>query len=109
MSVLEPIHEDLHWELVYPELAGVPSEDGEVAVEEDQTEIQRLTNMLEEAQIDKALIDKRHGMRNFGENAAQLKSTTTAISATDGYISSLQDASENVNMLSDALRASIKW
>ena len=43
MSVLEPVHEDLHWELVYPELAGVPSEDGEVAIEEDQTEIQRLT------------------------------------------------------------------
>ena len=110
MSVMEPVHEDLHWELVYPELAGVTSEDGEVAIEEDQTEIQRLTNMLEEAQIDKALIDKLgDGMRNLGENAAQLKSTTSAISATDGYVSSLQDASENVNMLSDAYsRASDK-
>ena len=57
--------------------------------------------MLEEAQIDKALIDKLgDGMRNL-EKTRHNKSTTSAISATDGYISSLQDASENV-MLSDA-------
>jgi gliding motility-associated protein GldL len=47
-------------------------------------------------------------MRALGDNAAQLKETSTAVVATDSYVSSLQVASEKVSNLSDAYeRASL--
>ena len=106
LSVMEPVAEDVHWELVYPELAMGAEGDHE----EEKTVTEELTNMLEEANIDQSLIDKLgDGMRNLGENAAKLSSSTSAMTATDSYVSSLEDASQNVSMLSDAYsRASDK-
>ena len=106
LSVMEPVAEDVHWELVYPELAMGAEGDHE----EKKTVTEELTDMLEEANIDQTLIDKLgDGMRNLGENAAKLSSSTSAMTATDSYVSSLEDASQNVSMLSDAYsRASDK-
>jgi len=47
-------------------------------------------------------------MRALGDNAAQLKGVTSAAAATDGYVTSLQAASEKVSSLSEAYeRASV--
>ena len=112
LSVLEPIHEDPHWELVYPELAM-----GEETHEPKQKKVsgggsgvtQELDKMLEEAKIDSALLERLgDGMRTLGDNAAQLKGVTSAAAATDGYVTSLQAASEKVSSLSEAYeRASV--
>jgi gliding motility-associated protein GldL len=111
MSVLEPIHEDPHWELVYPELAM-----GEESAAPKQKKVsggagitQELDKMLEEAKIDSALLERLgDGMRTLGDNAAQLKGVTSAAAATDGYVTSLQAASEKVSSLSEAYeRASV--
>ena len=68
-----------------------------------------LDKMLEEAKIDSALLERLgDGMRTLGDNAAQLKGVTSAAAATDGYVTSLQAASEKVASLSDAYeRASV--
>lgn len=110
LSVLEPVHEDPHWELVYPELAM-----GEASHDDKQKKVsgagitQELDKMLEEAKIDSALLERLgDGMRTLGDNAAQLKGVTSAAAATDGYITSLQAASEKVSSLSEAYeRASV--
>jgi gliding motility-associated protein GldL len=111
MSVLEPIHEDPHWELVYPELAM-----GEESAAPKQKKVsggagitQELDKMLEDAKIDSALLERLgDGMRTLGDNAAQLKGVTSAAAATDGYVTSLQAASEKVSSLSEAYeRASV--
>jgi gliding motility-associated protein GldL len=115
-SAFEPIHEDPNWELVYPELALGHSDD----LNHDALPAGRggkagtgitdqLDKMLEEAKIDGALLERLgDGMRSLGENAAQLKSVTTAAAATDSYVSSLQAASEKVSTLSEAYeRASV--
>lgn len=110
LSVLEPIHEDPHWELVYPELAMAEdsNESGQSRVSRGKI-TDELDKMLEEAKIDKALLERLgDGMRTLGDNAAQLKGVSSAAAATDGYVTSLQAASEKVSALSDAYeRASI--
>lgn len=117
-SAFEPIHEDPNWELVYPELALGNDENF------DPAELQpgrgrggnqgsgitgELDAMLEEAKIDSALIERLgEGMKALGDNAAQLKGVTSAVAATDSYVSSLQAASEQVAKLSDSYeRASV--
>ena len=110
MSVLEPIHEDPHWELVYPELAmGEASADSKPKKISGNGITDELDKMLEEAKIDSALLERLgDGMRTLGDNAAQLKGVTSAAAATDGYVTSLQAASEKVSSLSEAYeRASV--
>ena len=113
ISVLEPIHEDPKWELVYPELAmGEATHDGKakkVSGDSGSGITQELDKMLEEAKIDSALLERLgDGMRTLGDNAAQLKGVTSAAAATDGYVTSLQAASEKVSSLSEAYeRASV--
>jgi gliding motility-associated protein GldL len=117
-SAFEPIHEDPNWELVYPELALGHSDDldhdalpaakgGRGGNGTGITE--HLDKMLEEAKIDGQLLERLgDGMRQLGENAAQLKGVTSAAAATDSYVSSLQAASDKVASLSEAYeRASV--
>ena len=105
-SAFEPIHEDPNWELVYPELAlghddefdpeSLPSKKSESVTEE-------LDNMLSEAQIDSELLTRLgDGMRALSENANQLKDSSSAAVATEGYVQSLQAASDKVSQLSES-------
>ena len=112
-SAFEPIHEDPNWELVYPELAlGHSDELDHSAVSKSKKGAgitDELDKMLAEAKIDSALLERLgDGMRQLGDNAAQLKGVTSAAAATDSYVSSLQAASDKVSTLSAAYeRASV--
>ena len=120
LSAFEPLHEDVNWELVYPELALGNSDALDHEHEEHAPQIshskannssvtEHLDKMLEEAHIDSELLTRLgDGMRALGENAAQLQVISSAAAATDSYVSSLQAASDKVSNLSEAYeRASV--
>lgn len=99
-SAFEPLHVEHDWSLVYPELAGM--EDIEHGANKG-TATQRLDKMLEEAKIGPELIASLgDGMRNLGENALKLSGVADAASATDGYVTNLNNAAGNVKNLSEA-------
>ena len=51
--------------------------------------------------IDQALLDRLgNAMRDLSHNAEQLKSVSSAASATDSYVSSLEEASKKMAALS---------
>jgi gliding motility-associated protein GldL len=113
-SAFEPIHEDPHWELVYPELALGHSDDLDhehlPETKKKSTSVtEELDKMLAEANIEKELLERLgDGMRTLGENASQMNKVAGAAAATDSYVNSLQAASEKVSSLSDAYdRASL--
>jgi len=111
-SAFEPIHEDPHWELVYPELAMGHSDDLDhehVPEKKAKSVTEELDKMLAEANIEKELLERLgDGMRTLGENASQMNKVAGAAAATDSYVNSLQSASEKVASLSDAYeRASV--
>ena len=115
-SAFEPIHEDPDWTLVYPELAlGHEDEIDEEALEEARQNrgggggasgtgiTEHLDNLLEEAKIDKELLERLgDGMRSLSENANQLKAVSSAAGATDSYVASLEEASGRVSKLSES-------
>jgi gliding motility-associated protein GldL len=124
MSTFEPLPHDYHWDLVYPELADVhePGDGEHDHKKEEVTKVvethsvvkvegitQHLDKMLEDAKIDSELLESlAAGMRNLGENAKSLEGISSAVSATDSYVASLQKASDKVANLSDAYeRASL--
>jgi gliding motility-associated protein GldL len=111
-SAFEPLHEDPHWELVYPELAIGDSEelDHQASSKKKSSSVtEELDKMLADAKIEKDLIERLgDGMRTLGENASQMNKVAGAAAATDSYVNSLQSASEKVSSLSEAYeRASL--
>lgn len=102
-SAFEPIHEEVDWSLVYPELAGMHDEDGEHGEKEKKESIsQKLDKMLEEAKIGPDLVQSLgDGMRSLGEQANKLGQITEAAGATNDYVSSVKEAAGNVRNLSN--------
>lgn len=116
-SAFEPLHEDPKWELVYPELALAHDDDfdlyaymdekgetGKTRGKESSTTgiTEQFDHLLQEAQIDAELLNRLgDGIRTLSDNAQGLKSASGAITATDAYTESLEQASSQVRSLSD--------
>jgi gliding motility-associated protein GldL len=99
LSVLEPVHEDPHWELVYPELAM-----GEASAEPKQKKVsggagitQELDKMLEDAKIGPDLISSLgNGIRALNDNVTDLKDLSKAAVATESYTKNVQQAADSL-------------
>jgi gliding motility-associated protein GldL len=102
-SAFEPIHEDIDWSLVYPELAGLHGESSEPEpIEEGASATETLDKMLEEAKIGPELIQSLgDGMRNLTDTTKKLSDVSDAHVATNEYVDSIKSASKNVSSLSD--------
>lgn len=124
MGAFEAPHMEVDWSLVYPELAmahddehGEEGEEGalEASSHSNSSAVattnqgnndavsQKLDQMLMDANIGSDLIESLgSGLRNFGETAQSLNSVGTASQATEGLVTSLENASQNVDKMSDA-------
>jgi gliding motility-associated protein GldL len=99
-SAFEPLHVEYDWTLVYPELAGMEDLEKDKGKKKGSL-TSELDKMLEEAKIGPELIASLGaGMRNLSENALKLSGVADAATATDGYVSNLNDAANSVKTLS---------
>jgi len=126
LSSFQLTHAEPEWSVYYPYL--VPVEDrATVAQENDGTPRNLLTHpvadkggssdgatdkiaeLMEKAKIDQALLDRLgNAMRDLSHNAEQLKDVSSAVSATNSYVSSLEEASKKMSSLSESYqRASV--
>lgn len=98
-------HEEVDWTLVYPELAGIGTSEGEENSQSDLPVTQQLDNMLEEAKIGPELIESLgQGMRNLAETANKLSDLSNAQEATNEYVNSVKNASTSVSNLADTYK-----
>ena len=106
ISVFEPVHEEVDWTLVYPELALGHADDDIHSLPEsstDETVVEQLDNMLAESKIEPELIESLgKGMRNLSDSANKLNDISSASDATEEYVSNLKGASSKVGELSNA-------
>jgi gliding motility-associated protein GldL len=114
LSAFEPLHEEVDWTLVYPELALGHSQDGlhglpevgeieEIDGGSDLSVVEQLDNMLAEAKIEPELIASLgDGLRNLSSSAAGLGDLSKATVATDAFVGNIESASSRVGALSEA-------
>ncbi len=117
-SAFEKPHEEPDWTLVYPELGGIEGSDQVSGREKDHlvrgggsTNVQsislssNLDRMLEEANIGPELIENLSaGLKNLSDNASKLADMSNAAVATQGYIQSMETASQSVLELSQSYK-----
>ena len=125
LSAMEPLHAEPNWAIYYPyllpederpqsadELAAFPKPmelGGGSGVSSETGITEKFDELLANAKIDQALLDRLgSSMRDLSHNAEQLKSVSSAATATDSYVASLEAASTKVSALSEAYeRASV--
>jgi gliding motility-associated protein GldL len=115
LSAMEPLHAEPNWAVYYPYLLPEderpegqdvnafpkPHEIGGGKGSGGTTEM--VAEMMEKAKIDQALLDRLgNAMRDLSNNAEQLKSVSSAASATDSYVSSLEEAAKKMSTLTDS-------
>jgi gliding motility-associated protein GldL len=107
-SAFEPIHEEIDWSLVYPELRGEHGHghDGHhvAAIEEEPQSItEQLDKMLEEAKIEPELLASLGaGLKNLSDSTTKLNNISDASVATDDFVNNIKSASGSVGQLADS-------
>jgi gliding motility-associated protein GldL len=108
LSAFEPVHEETDWSIVYPELAGLEPREtivqtkggagGDVSVEG----LEKLQELLEKISVEPDKISHlSQGLAKLTNTADNLANLADAANATDGYVQTLQKASESVGEFSD--------
>ncbi|MBQ6955455.1 MAG: gliding motility protein GldL [Bacteroidales bacterium] len=107
LSAFEPLHIEWDWSLVYPELAGMKGGDSIDNIDGNGGEsvTEQLDRMLADAKIGPELVERLgHGMENLAESANSLNNMTTAVAATDKFVTNMDVAAEAVGDLSAAYK-----
>lgn len=99
ISAFEPLHKEIDWSIVYPELAGIdPDEE-----KPKGTVSQQLDKMLEEAKVGPDLIKSLgNGLKSLSDNVSNMKDLSSAAAATDEYTKNVTQATQSVSGLSSS-------
>ncbi len=102
VSAFEPLHMDLDWTLVYPELAGM-HDDGHGDKEDKKSITEQLDNMLEEAKIGPELIESLgSGLKSLSDSTSKMNTMADATVATNEFTTNMKSATQKIGGLSDA-------
>jgi gliding motility-associated protein GldL len=127
-SAFEPLHEEIDWSLVYPELAGIP-EDETVEVQAHAGKhgavsggggggygggagavaLAKFDEMLEKSEISPELFQKLGvGMKKLSETTANMTVMGDVSAASAKYMSTVNTANDSLAKLSDSYQATTK-
>jgi gliding motility-associated protein GldL len=124
-SAFEPLHEEVDWSLVYPELAGIPEEEGQELGSRSgrgygavsggggggagSVALAKFDEMLESAEITPDLFQKLGvGMKKLSESTANMNSMGDVASASSKYMNSINIANDSLGQLTDSYQATTK-
>src|SRR5664280_2309923 len=126
-SAFEPLHEEVDWSLVYPELAGIPEDEtpelaahggkyhggggvsGGIGGGAGSVALAKFDEMLEKAEITPDLFQKLGvGMKKLSETTANMNVMGDVTAASTKYMGTINSANENLGKLSESYQATAK-
>jgi gliding motility-associated protein GldL len=127
-SAFEPLHEEVDWSLVYPELAGIPDEGSELPPSSHgkthgggtqfvggggggagSAALAKFDEMLENAEITPDLFQKLGvGMKKLSEATSNMNAMGDVSAASTKYISTIKNADESLGKLADSYQTTTK-
>jgi gliding motility-associated protein GldL len=131
-SAFEPLHEEVDWSLVYPELAGIPEEGEELPAHGAKQHgavgggsgfvgggfagggggsvaLSKFDEMLEKAEITPELFQKLGvGMKKLGDATSNISVMGDISAASNKYMGSINNATESLGKLSDSYQNTTK-
>lgn len=124
-SAFEPLHEEIDWSLVYPELAGIPEDEtpelgsqggkyhgggaGGIGGGVGSVALAKFDEMLEKAEISPDLFQKLGvGMKKLSESTANMNTMGDVSAASSKYMSTINTANDSLGKLSDSYQSTSK-
>jgi gliding motility-associated protein GldL len=129
-SAFEPLHEEVDWSLVYPELAGIPEEGEELPSHGAKrgavgggsglvggfigggggsVALSKFDEMLEKAEITPDLFQKLGvGMKKLGDATSNISVMGDISAASNKYMGSINNATESLGKLADSYQSTTK-
>lgn len=108
ISAFEPIHQEVDWSLVYPELAGMDPSEKKSKNANSGSISQQLDKMLEEAKVGPELISSLGtGLQTLSDNVKGMSDMSSASVATSEYTENVQKASKSLASVSDSYNRAI--
>jgi gliding motility-associated protein GldL len=118
-SAFEPLHEEVDWSLVYPQLAGIPEDESELPAHGKYREgrqvgpgspaLAKFDEMLEKAEITPDLFQKLGvGMQKLSEATANMNAMGDVSAASSKYMNTIKSADESLGKLSESYQATTK-
>ena len=129
-SAFEPLHEEVDWSLVYPELAGIPEDEtpelashggkysgggtgggggGGYGGGSGAVALAKFDEMLENAEISPDLFQKLGvGMKKLSETTANMNAMGDVTAASTKYMNTINSANDSLGKLSDSYQSTAK-
>jgi gliding motility-associated protein GldL len=124
-SAFEPLHEEVDWSLVYPELAGIPDEEaagigsrgarnygavsGGGGGGAGSVALSKFDEMLEKAEITPELFQKLGvGMKKLSEATVNMNAMGDVSAASSRYMNTINVANDSLGKLSDSYQATTR-
>lgn len=124
-SAFEPLHEEVDWSLVYPELAGIPEDEtpelashggkyhggsgGGIGGGVGSVALAKFDEMLEKAEISPDLFQKLGvGMKKLSESTANMNTMGDVSAASSKYMNTINTANDSLGKLSDSYQSTAK-
>jgi gliding motility-associated protein GldL len=123
-SAFEPLHEEVDWSLVYPELSGIGDEDEAQAITSGKyhgggaggigggagsVALSKFDEMLEKAEISPDLFQKLGvGMKKLSESTANMNTMGDISAASSKYMSTINTANDSLGKLADSYQSTTK-
>jgi len=127
-SAFEPLHEEVDWTLVYPELAGIPEDEtpelashggkyhggasgggGGYGGGSGAVALAKFDEMLEKAEISPDLFQKLGvGMKKLSETTANMNVMGDVTAASSKYMNTINSANDSLGKLSDSYQSTMK-
>lgn len=121
-SAFEPLHEEVDWSLVYPELAGITDEEspsrnsvaagfagGAIGGGAGSVALSKFDEMLEKAEITPDLFQKLGvGMKKLGDATSNISAMSDVATATNKYAGAVGTATESLSRLNDSYQSTAK-
>lgn len=105
-SAFEPLHEELDWTLVYPELAGISDPDEMEELKEESLSnrgvgLQKFDELFQEADIRPETIKSLStGLTSLSQTSSNLADITAASVATKEYLNNMKEAAAAISSVS---------
>src|SRR5450759_154469 len=128
-SAFEPLHEEVDWSLVYPELAGIPEDESPELISHGgkyqgavsggggggygggsgAVALAKFDEMLEKAEISPDLFQKLGvGMKKLSESTANMNAMGDVTAASTKYMNTINSANDSLGKLSDSYQSTTK-
>jgi gliding motility-associated protein GldL len=106
-SAFEPLHEEVDWTLVYPELAGMQDDEEldqiPTSVRGSSSALEKFDALLEQGQITPDLFNKLgKGLSKLNETTERLSDISDAGAATNDYVNNIKQAATAVNSYTES-------